>query len=214
MPAERVLERNAMNKKILGGAMGAAMALSIGIVSTWEGTELESYQDSVGVWTVCTGHTGTAAPGQTRTPAECEALLASDLGDAFAAVDRYIHVPLEPETRAAFVSFTFNLGAGKLQRSTLARKANAGDLEGACNELPRWVYAGGQRLRGLVNRRKAERDLCLEGVRNAEQADSKSDAVGAGDSASGWGWFDMATQWFTGSVDRGTAGQRQYASHA
>lgn len=214
MPAGRVLELSAMNKKILGGALGAAMALSVGIVSTWEGTELKSYQDSVGVWTVCTGHTGTAGPGQTRTPAECEALLASDMGDAFAAVDRYIHVPLEPETRAAFVSFTFNLGAGKLQRSTLARKANAGDLEGACNELPRWVYADGQRLRGLVNRRKAERDLCLEGVRNAEQADSTSDAVGAGDSASGWGWFDMATEWVTGSISGYPTAAGHYPSRA
>lgn len=211
MPAGQVV---AMNKKILGGAAGVAMALTVGIVTTWEGTELKSYQDSVGVWTVCTGHTGTAAPGQTRTPQECEALLASDLGDAFAAVDRYIHVPLEPETRAALVSFTFNLGAGKLKRSTLVRKANAGDLKGACNELPRWVYADGQRLRGLVNRRKAERDLCLEGVRNAEQADSKSAAVGAGDSPGGWHWFDVATQWFTGSVGRGPAGERQYASRA
>lgn len=184
----------AMNKRVAGGAAGIALALAVGLVSTWEGTELQSYQDAVGVWTVCTGHTQTAAPGQTRTPEQCNELLASDLGMAFAAVDQYINVPLEPQTQAALVSFTFNVGAGALQRSTLTRKANAGDLVGACGELRRWVYAGGQRLRGLVSRRAAEYELCMEGVRNAEQ----TDGGGAGDSAARWHWYDVVVGWFAG----------------
>lgn len=186
------------SKKAIGGAAAVVLAIAGGIIAPWEGTKLESYQDSVGVWTVCTGHTGTAAPGQTRTQAECDALLESDMGEALAAVDRTISTPLPDKTRAAFVSFTFNVGAGKLQRSTLARKANAGDLVGACNELPRWVYAGGERLRGLVNRRAEERAVCLEGVRDAEQSDSAAAAVGAGDAAGPWHWFDVATSWLRG----------------
>lgn len=209
MPGGQVDE---MNKKILGGSAAVALALSVGLVTQWEGTELDSYQDSVGVWTVCTGHTATAKPGQTLTKDECEALLSSDLGAALAAVDAYITVPIEPETQAAFVSFTFNVGVGALQRSTLRRKANAGDVEAACNELPRWVYAGGQRLKGLANRRKAERDLCLEGVRNAEQAKRESGSVDAGVSAWRWHWFDVATDWLTGSASRSPAGASKYAS--
>ncbi len=186
------------NKRAISAGIGAVMAIAAGIIVPFEGTELQSYRDAVGVWTVCTGHTATAGPGQTRTPAECEALLEQDMLEALVAVDHIITVPLPDATRAAFVSFTFNLGAGKLQRSTLARKANAGDLEGACNELSRWVYAGGERLRGLVRRRAAEREMCLEGVRDAEQAVNEADSVGAGGGSGRWHWFDVATQWVTG----------------
>lgn len=186
------------NRKAIGAAAGAVMAIAAGLIVPWEGTKLQSYQDVVGVWTVCTGHTATARPNQVRTPAECEALLQSDMGEALAAVDRVIATPLPDKTRAAFVSFTFNVGAGNLQRSTLARLANAGELEAACHELSRWVYAGGQRYRGLVNRRAQERAMCLEGVRDAEQADSESDAVGVDSSAGRWHWFDVATSWIRG----------------
>lgn len=147
-----------------GGVLAAAMV----VVPYYEGTELSSYRDAVGVWTVCTGHTATAAPGQHKTPAECGALLKSDLADALNGVDRRVKVPIPDTTRAALVSFTFNVGEGALARSTLLRKLNAGDIVGACNELPRWVYGkvnGAQvRLRGLVKRRATERELCLEGV--------------------------------------------------
>ena len=186
------------NKRAISAGVGAVMAIAAGIIVPFEGTKLESYRDAVGVWTVCTGHTATAAPGQTLTPAECDALLEQDMREALSAVDRIITAPLPDDTRAAFVSFTYNVGAGNLQRSTLARLANAGELEAACNELSRWVYAGGERLRGLARRRAVERDVCLEWVRDAEQAANEADSVGAGDSAGRWHWFDVATQWVTG----------------
>lgn len=185
-----------IKKKVAGG--GAVLALAAAIITPWEGTKLYSYQDAVGVWTICAGHTGTAGPNQLATPEQCDRLLKSDMGVALAAVDRVIDTPLPDKTKAAFVSFTFNVGAGNLQSSTLARKANAGDLVGACKELSRWVYAGGQRLRGLVNRRAEERAICLEGVSDAEQGDSQSDALGAGGSAGPWHWFEVATGWITG----------------
>ncbi len=156
-----------LNKRILAAAGGGAVAMSLVIVPHFEGTELDSYRDAVGVWTVCTGHTATAAPGQTKTPAECRELLRSDVADALDAVDRRVKVEIPETTRAALVSFTYNVGEGSLARSTLLRRLNAGDIKAACNQLPRWVYAGGQRLRGLVRRRAAERELCLEGVDDA-----------------------------------------------
>lgn len=153
-----------LSSKALTAIGGGALAMAMVVVPYYEGTELQSYRDAVGVWTVCTGHTATAAPYQEKTPAECQRLLSSDLAVALEGVDRQVTVPIPETTRAALVSFTFNVGEGALARSTLLRKLNAGDIVGACNELPRWVYAGGKRLRGLVSRRATERELCLEGV--------------------------------------------------
>jgi lysozyme len=68
----------------------------------------------------------------------------------------------EPEGRlAAIVDFTFNLGAGRLQTSTLRRRINQRDWAAAASELRRWVYGGGMVLPGLKTRRAAEIDLLL-----------------------------------------------------
>ncbi|MFW5454076.1 lysozyme [Thioalkalivibrio sulfidiphilus] len=75
------------------------------------------------------------------------------------------HCPVlsaEPENRlAAIVDFTFNLGAGRLQTSTLRRRVNERDWEAAARELRRWVYDGGKVLPGLVARREAEAALIV-----------------------------------------------------
>jgi lysozyme len=86
-----------------------------------------------------------------------EAYLLKDLGIAMTATLRYCPVlATEPESRlAAIVDFTFNLGAGRLQTSTLRRRVNQRDWPGAASELRRWVYGGGKVLPGLVARRAA-----------------------------------------------------------
>ena len=83
---------------------------------------------------------------------------------ALAATLRYCPVlATEPEGRlAAIVDFTFNLGAGRLQTSTLRRRINQRDWFAAGQELRRWVYGGGRVLPGLVTRRDAEITLFLE----------------------------------------------------
>lgn len=90
-----------------------------------------------------------------------EAYLLQDLGIAMMAALRYCPVlATEPESRlAAIVDFTFNLGAGRLQTSTLRRRVNQRDWPGAASELRRWVYGGGRVLPGLVARREAEISL-------------------------------------------------------
>ena len=92
------------------------------------------------------------------TEAEAEVYLAQDLMTALAATLRYCPVlAAEPDGRlAAIVDFTFNLGAGRLQTSTLRRRINQQDWSGAVQELQRWVYGGGRVLPGLVTRRRAE----------------------------------------------------------
>jgi len=95
------------------------------------------------------------------TKGEAEAYLAQDLKVALAATLRYCPVlAAEPEGRlAAIVDFTFNLGAGRLQTSTLRRRVNERDWKAAALELRRWVYGGGKVLPGLVARRNLEARL-------------------------------------------------------
>ena len=89
---------------------------------------------------------------------EGEAYLTADMADALRATLCYCPVLAnEPEGRlAAIVDFTFNLGAGRLQASTLRWRVNQRDWPGAAQELRRWIYARGKVLPGLVLRREAE----------------------------------------------------------
>jgi lysozyme len=72
-----------------------------------------------------------------------------------------VKVKLNQNQYDALVSFTFNLGVGALQKSTLLKKLNAGDYLGAAAQFPRWVYANKQKLPGLVTRRNEEKKLFL-----------------------------------------------------
>ena len=113
-----------------------------------------------GFWTIGYGHF--CDPKHPPiTEAEAEAYLARDLQTALAATLRYCPVlATEPESRiAATVDFTFNLGAGRLQTSTMRRRINQRDWGAAATELRRWVYGGGKVLPGLFARREAEISL-------------------------------------------------------
>lgn len=90
------------------------------------------------------------------TEQEAEDLLRRDVQVAERAVLRLIDVPLTDGQYDALVSFTFNLGAGALQRSTLRGKVNRAEHDQVPLQLKRWVWAGGRRLQGLVRRRAAE----------------------------------------------------------
>ena len=138
----------------------AAAALAISTVTFYESTVQRTYRDPIGIITACTGHTGPELKmGQTFTREQCDDMLAKDLLEHAAALD-CIKAPLADGQKAAFLSFAFNVGNGAFCGSTLARKANAGDMRGACAELSRWTLAGGRELAGLVKRRAAERALC------------------------------------------------------
>ena len=150
--------------KLIAAIGAAATALVVPLVAKYEGTVLRTYRDPIGIITACTGHTGPELRmGQTFTRQQCEAMLYQDLAQ-HADVLGCIRQPLTDGQRAAFLSFAFNVGEGAFCQSTLVRKANAGDLQGACAELSRWTYAGGKQLPGLVQRRAAERQLCEGGL--------------------------------------------------
>ncbi|MDO3529835.1 lysozyme [Ralstonia pseudosolanacearum] len=120
-------------------------------------TRAQPYVCPAGFWTVGYGHLcdPTHPP---ITQAQAEVYLAADLVTALNATLRYCPVlAAEPQGRlAAIVDFTFNLGAGRLQTSTLRRRVNQRDWSAAASELRRWVYGGGKVLPGLAARREAE----------------------------------------------------------
>jgi len=90
---------------------------------------------------------------------DAEALLRIDVESAERAVLRLIKVPLTDGQFDALVSFTFNLGSGALQCSTLRRKVNRQAHSEVPTQLVRWVWAGGRRLNGLIRRRAVEAKL-------------------------------------------------------
>lgn len=147
-----------------GAALAVAAALFIGV---WEGSSLVAYLDGGGVPTICTGATRGVKMGQTASRAECDAMFTADLIRHETGMRACLKSPdaISDKTYVAFLSFTFNAGVDGFCKSTLARKANAGDLRGACDQLPRWNKDNGRIVRGLVNRRASERELCVAGLR-------------------------------------------------
>lgn len=144
----------------------AAAAIAIPVIAKFEGLELVGYRDPhpAGFATACYGNRSAAVIGKRYTPDECANLLAADAVKHGLDIDRCLPPDVPDHTRAAFISFAFNVGTDAFCKSTLSRKAKAGDLKGACDELNRWVFAGGKTLPGLVKRREAERTLCLKGL--------------------------------------------------
>lgn len=148
--------------------MAAAAALATAIAIPAEGLRQFAYRDPPGILTVCYGHTGAdVVPGRKYSLAECDRFMSDDMRKAVEIVERC--APGLPENPlAAFADATFNIG-GRLvcdtQTSTAARLLKAGNIEGACRQLPRWNRAtvGGVSvpLPGLTKRRNAEMELCL-----------------------------------------------------
>ncbi len=95
------------------------------------------------------------------TKLQAEELLRHDLQKFESAISKLISVPLTQNQFDALVSFTYNLGAGALQRSTLRSKINRNEHQLAATEFLKWVYAGGRKLAGLLARRQAESTLYL-----------------------------------------------------
>jgi len=146
--------------KIAGGVLAAAVSL----VATYEGRSLVAYLDPVSIPTICEGYTHGVKLGDVATPEECDQLTRQEVVKALAVVDGSVPRPLPDGVRVALASFVYNVGPGAYGGSTLLRMLKAGDVRGACNQLPRWVYAGGKKLRGLERRREAERQICLSGL--------------------------------------------------
>ena len=122
----------------------------------------EPYHDPVGFPTIGYGHLLSREPWAALnrwpaiTEAEADRLLDHDMARAADAVLRLTVVPLTDGQFAALVDFTFNVGAGNLEASTLRRVINRAEYGEAPQQFRRWVFAGGVKLPGLVRRREDE----------------------------------------------------------
>lgn len=148
----------------VAGPLAAVMLIATPLVAESEGLRLKAYLDAVGIPTICYGETENVALGDVKTMQECDTLLAARLYYFALRVEWAVAQDMPPEMHAALASWTYNVGEGAMQKSTLVKLAHAGDFEGACNQLSRWVYAKGKRLNGLVIRREKERALCLSNL--------------------------------------------------
>src|SRR5690554_1016441 len=131
----------------------------IELIKEHEGFSSRAYLCPAGKWTIGYGHTGGVKSGDVISKWQAEELLRKDVLTAERAVNRQ-RLPLNQNQFDALVSFTFNVGVGNFQKSTLLRKArvNVNDPSIAV-EFKKWVYGGGKVLPGLVKRRQAEAGL-------------------------------------------------------
>ncbi|TIN82742.1 MAG: lysozyme [Mesorhizobium sp.] len=146
-----------------GGALAASV---VALVSGFEGLRTYAYRDPVGIPTICFGETRGVKMGDHKTPAECKDMLISRLAEFETGMRKCLASPdtIPDNAYAAFLSASYNIGTGAFCKSSMARRANAGDIRGACDALLAWDKAGGFRLPGLTKRRAKERELCLRGI--------------------------------------------------
>lgn len=152
---------------------------AITLIKHHEGVRFTPYRCPALLWTVGVGHVLYPEQGRLKltdrgqfaikiedfrkfSTEEVDALLAQDLGRFEQGVARYCPASVSSQNQFdALVSFSFNVGLGTLQRSTLRAKYNRGEIEGASEDFLKYVRGGGKVLPGLVARRKDERALFL-----------------------------------------------------
>lgn len=144
-----------------------ALAIASALAIPAEGLRQFAYYDPPGILTVCYGSTTDVQRGKKYSLDECKARLDADMLASVDAVERCAP-GLPANVLAAFSDAVYNIGpkvACNTRASTAARMLAAGDITGACNQLPRWDKASVAgvmvALPGLTKRRAAERDLCL-----------------------------------------------------
>lgn len=135
----------------------------IEFLKRWEGVRNVVYLDAVNLPTVGVGHLIKPGDpwkvGDRISDEEVDRLLRQDLATAEGAVERLVKVPIDDDQFAALVSLTFNIGTGAFGRSSLLKRLNAGDYDGAADRFLDWKKAGGRVIKGLVRRRAAEVEL-------------------------------------------------------
>jgi len=132
----------------------------IELIKQFEGFKPHPYVCSGGYLTIGYGHKLLPSDQyKIITEEKAHQILEYDLRRTERAVIKYIDAQLNDDQFAALVSFTFNLGPAALQRSSLRQKINYGQYNECSKEFLKWVYAGGKRVTGLVQRRKVEMDL-------------------------------------------------------
>lgn len=160
------------SRKTTGAAIALTAAIlggSTALITPWEGIYLRTYKDIVGVDTVCIGETDKDAveEGKRRayTRAECITMLRDRVPEYFVGWAKCVTRDDVPQSvLIAGTSLAYNVGVGAVCKSTFVRKINAGDYAAACDAMLMFNRAGGRVVKGLENRRRAERKVCMEDI--------------------------------------------------
>ena len=149
------------NKKRVAVSTLVASVIAIGSIALHEGYREKAYRDPVGIPTIGYGETKGVKMGDVTNPKKALEQLKVSIDEHGKGMASCIKVPIAQNEYDAYISFTYNVGVGAFCRSTLVKKLNAEDYEGACAELLKWNKAGGKVLPGLVKRRQEEYKQCL-----------------------------------------------------
>jgi lysozyme len=137
-------------------------AVALVSIAGWEGYKSVAYIPVPGdVPTIGFGTTKDVKMGDTIDPVTALQKKLRDVEVFEGAIKQCVHVPLSQHEYDAYLSLAYNIGSGAFCRSTLVRKLNAQDYEGACKEILRWDKFKGKPLQGLTNRRQAEYKQCM-----------------------------------------------------
>jgi lysozyme len=129
-------------------------------VAVHEGYSSKAYQDVVGVYTVGFGQADGTKKGDTTDPIRALIKLDQSLDEHAKGMVQCIHVPVSQGEYDAYLDFSYNVGVSAFCHSTLNKKLNSMDYDGACKELLKWNTAGGKVEPGLVKRRQEEYEKC------------------------------------------------------
>lgn len=136
------------------------------LIGNAEGCRRDPYVCPAAVLTDGIGNTHGVKPGVRKTDKQIAADWERNILEAECCVNTYGNGRrLSDNTFSAVTSITFNAGCANMQKSTLFSLLLKGQVTQACNQFSRWVYGGGKVLPGLVTRRAAEKQLCLDGVK-------------------------------------------------
>lgn len=143
--------------------MKAALDLLVTLIKHFEGCRLQAYQDVRGVWTIGWGETLGVKAGMVWTQDQADAVLRMRVAQFLLGV--YKRAPMlwlePPERAAACGSLAYNIGLGAFNASTVKRKTNEGEWEGAAKAFLLWNKSGGRVINGLTIRRRRESAVYL-----------------------------------------------------
>lgn len=146
------------------------------LIKKWEKLRLVAYLPTPDdVWTIGWGHTLGVKKGDKITKDQAQEFFIQDKQWAEDAVNQRVKVPLTQEQFDALVSLVFNIGADSFRRSTLLKKLNRKDYQGAADQFNVWVKQKGKTLTGLVRRRAEERSYFLSGMSKEGPASASVD---------------------------------------
>ena len=184
-PTPAVIENT---NKLKRAAEFTPSSAAIDLIKKFEGLRLTAYQDSVGIWTIGYGTTRInnipVQEGLTISKDQAAQYLLSDLNDKFVpTIKRNVRALITQSMFDALCCFTYNVGGGNLNKSSLLKDLNASKYLDSAAGFMQWTKAGGIELAGLVKRRSAEKDLFLaDGIPNEagelpEQTQSQQQSV-------------------------------------